>query len=84
MPPNSKAKNFQKPMIKTDKLPVSTIIEKDGPIVDSPVAIDSEELHQEGSPQNVRAFTFALTPLHFDPTIVFTVLFLGFNRASPG
>jgi hypothetical protein len=54
MPPDSKAKNNgPKLMINKDK-PVVGMIEKDGPIVDSPVAIDFER-HPGGSPRDVRA-----------------------------
>ena len=73
MPPNSnsKAKNDgQKLAIKKDK-PEAGMIDEDGPIVDSPIAIDFEEGHPGGS-QDVRASHFALTPLRF----------IGSNRTS--
>jgi hypothetical protein len=56
--PSSKAKNNgQKLMIKKDE-PSVGMLEKDAPIVDSPVAIDFEEGHPGGSPQDVRASYF--------------------------
>ena len=57
MPPNSNSKaknNGQKLAIKKDK-PEVGMIDKDDPIVDSPVAIDFEEGHPECSPHDVRA-----------------------------
>ena len=54
MPPNSKAKkNGLKLTIGKDKPDVG-MIEKDGPLVDSPVAIDSEESQPGSSLQDVR------------------------------
>lgn len=54
MPPNSKAKyDGQKVTINKDEPPVG-MLEKDAPIVESPVAIDFEG-PPGGSPQDVRA-----------------------------
>lgn len=54
MPPDSKIKNnCQKLVVGKDK-PDAGMIEKDGPLVDSPVPIDDEEGHPGGS-QNVGA-----------------------------
>jgi len=63
MPPNPKAKrNVQsKSTIQEDK-PVASMIEKDGPIADSPLAIDLGE-YPEGPSQDVRAFTVQFDPL---------------------
>jgi len=84
MPPNSKAKNdLQKLKINKDK-PAVSMIEKDGPIVDSPVEIDFEEKHPEGLPQDVRFFVFNLDPpppQSFPHVHVF-FLFIGSNRTS--
>jgi len=52
MPPNSTAKNYgQKLTIKKAESPVG-ILERDAPLVDSPVAIDFEESHPGGSLQD--------------------------------
>ena len=81
MPPYPKAKNdVPKLTIKKDKPPVG-MIEKDGPIADSPVAIDFEGWRPEGSAQDVRVFVFAFDPLHIVIAIVLTVfLFPRSNR----
>ena len=73
MPPNPKAKkDLQKLTIAKDK-PVVGIIEKDGPIVDSPEAIDFKERDPGGSPKDVRAF--ALTFPHLNVAIALTIYF---------
>lgn len=61
--PNSKIKDdIQKLKLKLSKdKPAVSMIEKDGPIADSPVAIDFEETHPGGSPQDVRITAFAFT-----------------------
>jgi hypothetical protein len=80
MSPNPKAKkDVQKSTVKGDK-PVS-MIEKDGPIVDSPLATDLGEWYPEDSPQDVRVFTF--TPLNQRCHRVNVFLFLGSSRTSP-
>jgi len=67
MAPNPKTKhNVQTSTTKEDK-PVVSMIEKDGPIADSPLAIDLGE-YPEGPPQDVRVFT-----VHFDPPSVSTL-----------
>ena len=38
------------------------MIEKDGPIVDSPVGIELGEQHPKKSPQDVGVFAFVLIP----------------------
>lgn len=84
MPPYyPKAKNdLQKLKINKDK-PAVSMIEKDAPIVDSPVSIDFEEMNPGGPPQDVRAFAFTLT-LHLNFSLVFTFfcLLIGSNRTS--
>ena len=68
MAPNQKAKrDLQKLKIREDK-PVISMIDKDGPIVDSPVAIDSGERYPEGPSQDVRVFAVRLSPL-YAPTL---------------
>jgi len=62
MTPNPKAKhNAQRLTTKEDK-PVVSMIERDGPIADSPLAIDLGE-YPEGPSQDVRVFTVHLDPL---------------------
>ena len=78
MAPNQKAKrDLQKLKIRKDK-PAVSMIDKDGPIVDSPVAIDSGERYPEG-PQDVRVFTVRLCT---NPVIVLT-FFCSSVRAEP-
>jgi len=56
MAPNSKAKNNGLKLTIAKDKPDVGMIEKDGPLVESPVAIDLEESSQQGcSPQDVRA-----------------------------
>jgi len=60
MAPNQKAKRDVQKLTIEDK-PVVSMIDKDGPIVDSPVAIDPGERYPEGpSRQDVRVFTVRL------------------------
>lgn len=54
MPPNSKAKNSGLKLAVAKDKPDVGMIEKDGPLVDSPVAIDFEESQQGLPPQDVR------------------------------
>ena len=55
MAPNPKAKNNGLKLTIAKDKPDVGMIEKDGPLVESPVAIDSEESQQGCSPQDVRA-----------------------------
>jgi len=55
MPQNSRAKNSGLKLTMAKDKPGVGMIEKDGPLVESPVAIDSEESQQGCSPQDVRA-----------------------------
>ena len=54
MPPNPKAKNDLQKLAMNEGKPKVGMIEKDGPLVDSPVAIDLGESLQGGSAQDVR------------------------------
>lgn len=61
MSPNSTAKNKGQRIIIPEDKPKAGMIEKDGPLVDSPVAIDSEERDPGGPPEDVRGLRFTLT-----------------------
>ena len=55
MPPNSKTKNNRQKLAVGEDRPDVGMIEKDGPLVDSPVPIDVEESQPGDSSQDVRA-----------------------------
>ena len=79
MAPDPKAKGDARKLVINEDKPVVSIIDEDGPIVDSPVAIDSEEVHP---PQDVRVSHILLDPPSPPPLCINVAIVITFLLRS--